>query len=117
MTDKNNLGLFEGLIDNNLGDLSDEVDNKTIDTNEKQKSQEKKKDINKETIPVDKTRIVCYAGHKIYIEDRTLSLENVRKKLEKDFPELSKNRTEMVYDDKTGIVVPVIKAKKNGGVF
>lgn len=62
----------------------------------------------------DKTRIVCYAGHKIIVEDRYLTLEDIRKKLERDFPELSKERTEMVYDEKTGIIVPVIKAAKKG---
>jgi hypothetical protein len=96
------LGLFEGLKgEESLGDL--------------QKKEEKENKEKKEK--VDKTRIVCYAGHKIYIEDRTLSLEDIRKQLEKDFPELTKKRTTMEYDEKTGIIVPVIKAKKNGGYF
>lgn len=62
----------------------------------------------------DKDRMACYAGHKIPIEDRTLKLEDIRKLLEKDFPELSQERTEMIYDDKTGNIVPVVKGAKKG---
>ncbi|MGO4695426.1 hypothetical protein AB4Z50_14230 [Paenibacillus sp. 2TAB26] len=48
---------------------------------------------------------ICYAGHKFLITKffdqetlATLDLENVRKRLEKDFPELSKQRTKMEWD-------------------
>lgn len=122
----NGLGLFEGLLEEDLGDLApknktlevvENEDNEITDNNTTKNTPEKKEPAaSKEVLPVDKTRIVCYAGHKIFIENRNLSLEQIRKQLEKEFPELSKGRTEMVYDDKTGIVVPIIKAKKNGGI-
>jgi hypothetical protein len=126
----NGLGLFEGLLEEDLGDLAPKQKNKAVevvenedteitDNNTTKNTPEKKEPAaskDKEVLPVDKTRIVCYAGHKIFIENRNLSLEQIRKQLEKEFPELSKGRTEMVYDDKTGIVVPIIKAKKNGGI-
>ena len=63
----------------------------------------------------DKDRVVAYAGHKHLITDRKLSLEEIRKMLEKDYPELSKDRCEMTYDDKTGIIVPVVKGSRKGG--
>lgn len=116
------LGLFEGLLAEDLGDLAQKRKNEIVSDDSKTDNASIKKELpavskDKEVLPVDKTRIVCYAGHKIFIEDRTLSLEEIRKQLEKEFPELSKGRTEMAYDDKTGIVVPIIKAKKNGGRY
>lgn len=62
----------------------------------------------------DKDRIVAYAGHQIPITDRTLSLEQVRHMLERSYPELSKDRCEMTYDAKTGIIVPVVKGARKG---
>jgi hypothetical protein len=59
-------------------------------------------------------RFVCYCGHKRIIEDRTMTLEQIRAMLEKDFPELRKGKTHMEYDEKTGIIVPVVKAAKAG---
>jgi len=121
------LGLFEGLLAEDLGDLAQEKkvekaeealkENNGDEANKAVSSKTPAASKDKEKLPVDKTRIVCYAGHKIFIEDQTLSLEKIRKQLEKEFPELSKGRTEMAYDDTTGIVVPIIKAKKNGGLF
>ncbi len=63
----------------------------------------------------DKVRTVAYAGHRHEVTDRTLSLEQVRQVLERDYPELSKDRCEMTYDDKTGIIVPVVKGSRKGG--
>lgn len=62
----------------------------------------------------DKDRIVAYAGHQHVITDRTLSLEQIRQMLERSYPELSKDRCEMTYDAKTGIVVPVVKGARKG---
>lgn len=65
------------------------------------KSANSKSSINKN---VDKTpeylsykKYFCYAGHQVLIEDPTLSLEGIRKRMVKMFPELSKERTEMTY--------------------
>lgn len=58
---------------------------------------------------------VCYAGHKIII-DESITLEEVRKRLEGTFPELTSKRTEMTYDKKKAMIVPIIKASKGGNV-
>ena len=43
--------------------------------------------------PKDRAWLVCYAGHRIEIEDPSgLSLDELRKRLERDFPELSAER-------------------------
>lgn len=62
----------------------------------------------------DKDRVVAYAGHTHPVTDRTLSLEAIRQMLERDYPELSKDRCEMIYDAKSGIVVPVVKGSRKG---
>lgn len=69
----------------------------------------------KEKLPVDKDRLVCYAGHQILETDRTLSLEQIRQKLELEYPELSSGRCQMAYDEKTGIVSVMPTAAKKGG--
>lgn len=70
-----------------------------------------------EVLPVDKDRIVYYAGHRIAIPDRTLSLEAIRQQLELEYPELSASRTLMQYDDTTGMVVPIVTAAKKGRIY
>ncbi len=62
--------------------------------------------------PVD--RVVFYAGHRMNVPARTMKKEDVRAWLEETFPELSAERTEMVYDEKTGHLIPVLKAHKKG---
>lgn len=47
-------------------------------------------------------------------ERRPLDGELLRKRMEKDFPELVKDMTEMVYLKDKNIVIPVMKAKKKG---
>lgn len=59
-------------------------------------------------------RVVYYAGHRLEVPSRTMKLEDVRAWLEQTFPELTKERTEMVYDKNTGHIVPVLKGHKKG---
>ncbi|OME69178.1 hypothetical protein BK120_33900 [Paenibacillus sp. FSL A5-0031] len=67
---------------------------------------------------------ICYAGHKFLITKffdqeklATLDLENVRKRLEKDFPELSKQRTKMEWDERKNIICPMVTGGKKGASF
>ena len=62
--------------------------------------------------PID--RVVFYAGHRMDVPSRTMKKEEIRAWLEDTFPELSAERTEMVYDEKTGHLIPVLKAHKKG---
>ncbi len=55
------------------------------------------KDIEKRPEYLRYKKVFCYAGQQIPIEDPALTLEQIRKQFEKVFPELSKERTEMVY--------------------
>ncbi|KPV45690.1 Mov34/MPN/PAD-1 family protein [Alicyclobacillus ferrooxydans] len=60
-------------------------------------------------------RVVYYAGHRKEVPSRTMKLEEVRAWLEREhFPELTKERTDMVYDKTTGHIVPVLKGHKKG---
>lgn len=60
-------------------------------------------------------RVVYYAGHRKVVPSRTMKLEEVRAWLESEhFPELTKERTDMVYDKTTGHIVPVLKGHKKG---
>ncbi len=64
--------------------------------------------------PID--RVVFYAGHRMAVPSRTMKKEEVRAWLEETFPELSKENTEMIYDEKTGHLVPVLKGHKKGAI-
>ncbi|MFD1676095.1 Mov34/MPN/PAD-1 family protein [Alicyclobacillus fodiniaquatilis] len=100
------------------------------------------KPVEQEPDVYDKTRIIYYAGHKYVIDDRTLKLEQIRQMLEEgfqyhyeeveiaegtgdpklvntidewvEFPELGKDRVEMVYDKEKGHIIPVLKGHKKG---
>lgn len=85
----------------------------TVPANDKATKEVKSKTAEPEVY--DKDRIVAYAGHQHVVTDRTLSLEQIRQVLERDFPELSKDRCEMTYNATTGIVVPVVKGSRKGG--
>lgn len=57
---------------------------------------------------------VFYAGHKVNVPEDGMTLENLRKYLESDFPELSKERTRMTVDAKKNQVVPIVQGAKKG---
>ncbi|WP_258111086.1 Mov34/MPN/PAD-1 family protein [Alicyclobacillus sp. SP_1] len=59
-------------------------------------------------------RVVYYAGHRLDVPSRTMKLEAVRAWLAEQFPELTKERCELVYDAENGHIVPVLKAHKKG---
>ncbi|AYB47999.1 hypothetical protein [Paenibacillus lautus] len=70
------------------------------------------------------TTFICYSGlnlsiTKFFSVDKlaTLELEEVRKRLEKDYPELSKQRTKMEWDEKKNIIVPMVTGGKKGAYF
>ncbi|MFC5402378.1 hypothetical protein [Cohnella soli] len=67
---------------------------------------------------------IAYAGHTLSIgkyfgaeQLESLDLEAVRKRLEKDFPELSKQRTKMEWDEKKNLVIPMVTGGKKGAFF
>lgn len=68
----------------------------------------------KEPDVYDKDRVARYAGQAIPVPTREMSLEQVREMLEETFPELSRERTEMLYDEEKGLVIPVLKAHRKG---
>lgn len=69
----------------------------------------------KEPDEYDRDRMVYYAGHNFEITDRTMKLEDVRKWLqETHFPEMSKERTKMEYDEDTGHIVPMLTGHRKG---
>ena len=69
----------------------------------------------KEPDVYDKDRVVLYAGHRIEVPTREMKLEEVRAQvLEEQFPELSKERTEMLYDEERGHIIPVLKGHRKG---
>lgn len=67
-------------------------------------SQTAKKSTSSKKVAVEKTaeylsfrKLFCYAGKQHLIDDPTMTMEAIRRKFEKVYPELSKERTEMVY--------------------
>lgn len=67
---------------------------------------------------------IAYAGHTLSITKffnaeqlESLDLETVRKRLEKDFPELSKQRTKMDWDEKKNLIIPMVIGGKKGSFF
>ncbi|CDQ41877.1 hypothetical protein [Virgibacillus salexigens] len=57
---------------------------------------------------------VYYAGHQVPVPEEDMTMDTVRSYLETDFPELSKDRTEMLIDEKNKQIVPVVKGAKKG---
>lgn len=64
--------------------------------------------------PIGKPVVVCYAGQKIPVTDPSLTLEQIRARLQKDFPELTKDNTDMQFDEKNSIVRVYPIGKKRG---
>ncbi|WP_336788457.1 hypothetical protein [Paenibacillus sp. MMO-177] len=68
----------------------------------------------------NQTTYICYSGMslpitKYFMDDlANLTLEDVRKRLEKDFPELSKQRTKMEWDKSKNIICPMVTGGKKG---
>ncbi|MBU5262036.1 PRTRC system protein C [Bacillus atrophaeus] len=58
--------------------------------------------------------VVYYAGNRIPVPEDNMTLEEVRAYLEADFPELSKERTQMLLEKKEKQVVPVVSGAKKG---
>ena len=60
-------------------------------------------------------RQVWYAGQRIDVPSRTMKKEDVRAWLEQNyFPELTKERCEMVYDKDKAALIPVLKGHRKG---
>jgi hypothetical protein len=82
------------------------------------KKAEKKEPIKKEKAApetkVNSDFVVFYAGHKVNVPEDNMTIEEVRAFLEMDFPELSKERTEMTIDKEKKEIVPVVKGAKKG---
>lgn len=69
----------------------------------------------KEPDEYDRDRTVYYAGHDFQITDRKMKLEDVRAWLqETHFPELSKERTRMEYDEDKGHIIPMLTGHRKG---
>lgn len=68
----------------------------------------------KEPEVYDRDRTVYYAGHQRAVPDRRMKLEDVRAMMEADFPELSKENTDMIYDEERGAVIPVLRGHRKG---
>ncbi|MFX3637307.1 MAG: hypothetical protein ACE3L7_01525 [Candidatus Pristimantibacillus sp.] len=94
-----------------LGGQATKTDNKTA--------------LTKEEKPVfNVTTFICYAGitrpiTKYFPEEKLslIEMEDVRKRLEKDHPELSKQRTKMDWDKRKNIIVPIVTGGKKGAYF
>ncbi|QQZ64483.1 hypothetical protein JI735_34145 (plasmid) [Paenibacillus sonchi] len=78
---------------------------------------EKKPEINRGTF-------IAYAGKTISITKLfsdealpTLEMDTIRKRLEKYYPELSKQRTTMDWDDKKNLICPIVTKGKKGSFF
>jgi hypothetical protein len=82
------------------------------------KKAEKKEPVKKEKAApetkVNSDFVVFYAGHKVNVPEDGMTIEQVRAFLESDFPELSKERTEMTIDKEKKEIVPVVKGAKKG---
>ncbi|MGP3788573.1 hypothetical protein [Paenibacillus sp. 1A_MP2] len=128
-SDKSNDGsgvdTCEGLTQDEINALTDEtpISESSADTAELGVKKDSSKNADsKDKEPVfTNTTYICYAGTsklltKYFDSEKIglLSLEDVRKQLEKDFPEMSKQRTFMSFDEKKNIIIPAITGGKRG---
>lgn len=81
------------------------------------KKEEKKPEFNYATY-------IAYAGNSFLLTKffeveklAELDLETVRKRLERDFPELSKQRCKMEWDEKKNLIIPMVTGGKKGSFF
>lgn len=90
---------------------------------EDEKAGQKKTTKNEKKPVFNQATYICYAGinrplTKFFTEDLALvTLEDVRKRLEKDHPELSKQRTKMEWDEKKNAIIPIVTGGKKGAWF
>jgi len=75
-------------------------------------SNKKKTTSKEEKFGVDYT--VYYAGHTIQVPNDDMTLEEIRQYLEEEFPELSKERTEMTVNKEKKSITPIVKGSKKG---
>ncbi|WP_067923975.1 hypothetical protein [Alicyclobacillus shizuokensis] len=73
-----------------------------------------KKTVTKTPEKVGTDYMVYYAGYQIPVPRDEMTVEEVRQMLEADYPELSKERTEMLVDAEKKQIVPVVKGAKKG---
>ncbi|MCM3130586.1 hypothetical protein PUW24_00595 (plasmid) [Paenibacillus urinalis] len=103
-------------------ELSGESGNTSVIKSDEKTPVTAKKEIEKPEL--NHATFICYSGlsisiTKFFSEDKLagLELEDVRKRLEKDYPELSKQRTKMDWDKKKNIIVPMVTGGKKGARF
>lgn len=106
-------------IDENAGVEIPEEDQQLalFDVPEKKKETKKKTSSPKKADPlkkVDASFTVVYAGHKVAVPYDDMTLEEVRSFLEADYPELSKERAQLLLDEEKKYIIPVVKGAKNG---
>lgn len=106
-------------IDENVGVEVPEEDQQLalFDVPEKKKETKKKTSAPKKADPlkkVDTSFTVVYAGHKEAVPYDDMTLEEVRAFLEADYPELSKERAQLLLDEEKKYIIPVVKGAKNG---
>ncbi len=81
------------------------------------KKEEKKPEFNRGTYIAYARQTISIT--KLFNEESlgTLDLDTVRQRLEKDFPELSKQRTRMDWEEKKNLICPVVTGGKKGSFF
>jgi len=80
----------------------------------KEKPSKKATKPKKEDKLYDTSWLIFYAGHRLTVPEDGLLLDQVRAYLELEFPELSKERTEMLTDEEKKHIIPVVKGAKKG---
>ncbi|MDN4067658.1 hypothetical protein QYF50_07095 [Paenibacillus vini] len=122
LTEEENEALREeNVVDEGTADAA-ELAGQVVKTDNKK---EVVKGTKAEAKPVfNNTTFICYSRTSIpltkYFSDDKLGLlelEDIRKRLEKDFPELSKQRTKMDWDEKKNVIVPIVTLGKKGAFY
>jgi len=108
----------KGLIPEELQTVEKKKKEDTKGTNKSQgsSSTSKKEESKKYELPVN----VRYAFQTFEIGTdnfggvEKVTLEQIRTHLEQDYPELSKDRTHMEYDEEKGLIIPILKGSRKG---